>query len=452
MQDRVSLYPGRVKLVPVAGQENTYDMVRADSPMQEGTPLNKGSLLKDTTAALLGLGADAVPDDALKKLSGKLKIVEKDSGRIKLVGESDTYVGKSVITVPVWGGTNLSDVSGYYCISPNKKYLAKFVTGTAKMYLYRLPDMELIGSITTTHSTCYESIVMDDNFGCIATYTGSSSAALEFFEYTDTSITKVSVTGVADNCVHPLARYHKFAIQKTNPKYFWVITNTLNADPYAYKLVRISKVDKSAVSIESGTFTDYGSHSCICRPDGADGCYTLETDFNSNSSPRNNIVTILKHYSADGTATTLFSIKGASTKNRVAPTGADIDIDNERVVVCGYRYSSREFNQTAVLNFSGNVLHYADIGSPNTIAFADGMIFFGNTTVADIDTLTVLDPGNMLYSPSIRKLNNNYWALQFNSDTIFSVPVGNCFFNALFGEHRLYADASAIKMGGFVNE
>ena len=63
MQDRVSLYPGRVKLVPVAGQENTYDMVRADSPTQEGTPLNKDSLLKDATAALYGLGADAVPDD-----------------------------------------------------------------------------------------------------------------------------------------------------------------------------------------------------------------------------------------------------------------------------------------------------------------------------------------------------------------------------------------------------
>ena len=69
MQDRVSLYPGRVKLVPVAGQENTYDMVRADSPTQEGTPLNKDSLLKDATAALYGLGADAVPDDALAMLS-----------------------------------------------------------------------------------------------------------------------------------------------------------------------------------------------------------------------------------------------------------------------------------------------------------------------------------------------------------------------------------------------
>lgn len=55
MQDRVSLYPGRVKLAPVPGQENTFDLVRADQPTQEGTPLNKASLLKDATAAILGL-------------------------------------------------------------------------------------------------------------------------------------------------------------------------------------------------------------------------------------------------------------------------------------------------------------------------------------------------------------------------------------------------------------
>lgn len=68
MQDRVPLYPGRVTLTPVAGQENTFDMVRADKPTQEGTPLNKESLLKDATASMLGLDAAALPDDALKVL------------------------------------------------------------------------------------------------------------------------------------------------------------------------------------------------------------------------------------------------------------------------------------------------------------------------------------------------------------------------------------------------
>lgn len=65
MQDRVPIYPGRVKLNPVSGQENTYDMVRADAPTQEGNPLSKATFLKDATAALYGLGADAVPDDVL---------------------------------------------------------------------------------------------------------------------------------------------------------------------------------------------------------------------------------------------------------------------------------------------------------------------------------------------------------------------------------------------------
>ena len=69
MKDRIPLYPGRVKLNPVPGQENTYDMVRADEPTQEGTPLNKASLLKDSTAELFELGDEAVPDDVLNILS-----------------------------------------------------------------------------------------------------------------------------------------------------------------------------------------------------------------------------------------------------------------------------------------------------------------------------------------------------------------------------------------------
>lgn len=68
MQDRVPLYPGRVTLTPVSGQANTFDLVRADQPTQEGTPLNKASLLKDATAALYGLPNTAVPDDVLSKI------------------------------------------------------------------------------------------------------------------------------------------------------------------------------------------------------------------------------------------------------------------------------------------------------------------------------------------------------------------------------------------------
>ena len=92
MQDRVSLYPGRVKLAPVAGQENTYDMVRADSPTQDGTPLNKDSLLKDTTSALFGLGADAVPDDAFQKIKTLINNVQS-SADSKARIQIGSYVG-----------------------------------------------------------------------------------------------------------------------------------------------------------------------------------------------------------------------------------------------------------------------------------------------------------------------------------------------------------------------
>lgn len=69
MQDREPTYPGRVTLTPVYGLANTYDMERADRPLQEGTPLNKANLLKDATAALFGKTNAAVPDDILNLLS-----------------------------------------------------------------------------------------------------------------------------------------------------------------------------------------------------------------------------------------------------------------------------------------------------------------------------------------------------------------------------------------------
>lgn len=69
MQDRVPLHPGRVKLTPVAGQENIYDLERQDGATVAGTPLNKASLLTDATCDKLRLEHDtATPDDALSAL------------------------------------------------------------------------------------------------------------------------------------------------------------------------------------------------------------------------------------------------------------------------------------------------------------------------------------------------------------------------------------------------
>lgn len=43
--DRVPTNAGRVVLIPVTGQANTYDMVRADDPSVVGTPINRTLLM-----------------------------------------------------------------------------------------------------------------------------------------------------------------------------------------------------------------------------------------------------------------------------------------------------------------------------------------------------------------------------------------------------------------------
>lgn len=67
MNDRQP-YPGKegmVKLTLTNGQVLEGKLEMADDPLEPGDPLNKATLLKDATAALFGLGTDAVPDNVL---------------------------------------------------------------------------------------------------------------------------------------------------------------------------------------------------------------------------------------------------------------------------------------------------------------------------------------------------------------------------------------------------
>ena len=70
MKDRQP-YPGKegmVKLTLTNGQVLEGKLEMADDPLEPGDPLNKATLLKDATAALFGLGTDAVPDNVLSYL------------------------------------------------------------------------------------------------------------------------------------------------------------------------------------------------------------------------------------------------------------------------------------------------------------------------------------------------------------------------------------------------
>lgn len=90
MKDRIPTYPGRVTLTPVSGQENTYDLTRADSPTEAGTALNKANLLTDAVANAIKTLAQAgtapdTPNEALNLLSQAV------SGRAQIA--FGTYTG-----------------------------------------------------------------------------------------------------------------------------------------------------------------------------------------------------------------------------------------------------------------------------------------------------------------------------------------------------------------------
>lgn len=152
MQDRVSLHPGRVKLTPVAGEANTFDLVRADQPTQEGTPLNKATLLKDTTAAILGLPKTAVPDDAFLALAlpaGKyaISVTLKSPGGRPMSGVSlpgiVTTAGSTVVTDENGVGFGYSTSSPTTITADISAFLD--LTGTASVTL--TPQEKLVNQV-----------------------------------------------------------------------------------------------------------------------------------------------------------------------------------------------------------------------------------------------------------------------------------------------------------------
>lgn len=74
MKNRESLYPGRVKLTPVDAAKGIYDLIRADEPQEEGTPLNKKLL--DYAVAACGVTAGTATAYTLDDEFGGFELVD----------------------------------------------------------------------------------------------------------------------------------------------------------------------------------------------------------------------------------------------------------------------------------------------------------------------------------------------------------------------------------------
>lgn len=110
--DRVPTYPGRVKLAPVSGQSNTYDMIRVDEPIVVGTPINKALFdsiiaMSDATLGVSGwtLGTDGryyqTVSVAAVKPTSKIVIVDCNL-------EADDDDARAEI-ISAWGGPSSNE-------------------------------------------------------------------------------------------------------------------------------------------------------------------------------------------------------------------------------------------------------------------------------------------------------------------------------------------------------
>lgn len=147
MKDRVSLNPGRVLLTPENGGEAFYaTLTRADNPTQEGDPLGKKTLLHDETAALYGLGADAVPDGvfvALTECFAQILVTTIPNTEVtaslngKTVSATSDSSGLAILKIPGFGTWTIS--ASVYGLSVSKSCTIKAIS---QYELALFPDLE----------------------------------------------------------------------------------------------------------------------------------------------------------------------------------------------------------------------------------------------------------------------------------------------------------------------
>lgn len=154
MKDRVVEFPNRYKLVPVTGQENTYDFVAVPGEVTEaGTILNKANLLTDATAARFGLSGDPSVNDAFVGVD-VTKENKSTTTTATLLASGWTADGEEYVqTVAVEGMTGVKNIvvgpapenhtayneAGAYCFAQD--------VGSLTFKTLSVPEVDLIANI-----------------------------------------------------------------------------------------------------------------------------------------------------------------------------------------------------------------------------------------------------------------------------------------------------------------
>lgn len=215
MKDRVPKYPGRVKITHADGTSEYVTLERADEPVSgnEGTPLNKATLLSDDTAAELKLtGDDPTVDDALKKLKTDADAPAfcylfdvKKAWLTSLVPQSEFKIAmaKAPESVEMFMGSAF--------ISPDLKHVFDIKTDRANYSesfgQYRIGDINInTGEITwsptvtlpaaygDSYAYTYRTVRDIDNDGVVITIYGAN----RYFKYQYIDFATKSATDITD--------------------------------------------------------------------------------------------------------------------------------------------------------------------------------------------------------------------------------------------------------------
>lgn len=151
--DRIVQYPGRVKLTPVSGQTNVYDMEREEGTVStEGTLLNANNL-NNLDILTLSIDGQQVKDHIVEKTtSGSWSWIKWASGRFEAkfhsaggstgtmtqLGSSGIYYSAvSAVTFPTAIGITAVDYVSAVC-SPPSNFFMMMITNrlsTSSVYI-----------------------------------------------------------------------------------------------------------------------------------------------------------------------------------------------------------------------------------------------------------------------------------------------------------------------------
>lgn len=220
MKDRIPTYPNRIALTPVNGQDNVYDLARADVPIEEGTKLNKNSLLNDNAAEAIfeSPTGNETPSDALLALVpqvGDIKATVKNSlGSKWLLCDGATVSGAtypdlvpllpsaSVAWTPkntIYGGTSQSSYNNV-AVNDDGTMWVNVVYDSAdsvyKVYTASSADAEWVATgetITNQYNSSYKDITYGNGYFAFATgtyvyYTQDPTSTWNYKRLTTSSI------------------------------------------------------------------------------------------------------------------------------------------------------------------------------------------------------------------------------------------------------------------------